>query len=564
MAKVQHGKRIYKQMALEVAVRNPERYGDILKLYSEYVGRVLNDETILDIYAQLLIRGIVTSKKFDASDKTEQNVKDYIKNNLSHNNEWGFPTGYQAAFTRYLKTLSELGFIYSQYEEPLLLSPVANAVVSSTISLSEAFALQSLRFWRKSPYRRVSNDFNYFRFILEVIRRRNEMGKHLSLPQFMLSLFSDDGNVDDFLALLDNNKVGNDLKKAHALAVNLFKPQDKEHQGVADIQTSFRDYGNSVFRALRLTGFVTVDYSGVILLSINTERKALLDDLLALNFQIPENAKEDEKEYFNHLGSFDNAYRLILESHRDEQTRSVLNYNTKLSTIIIKYQFDSKFLMGYLLDVSNGKPDSNVFGFIPDPIKFEFLLTLFMYSVYGEQYTYKPNYICDASGVPYSHAPGNVGDIEMFNRDQYLLIEATLIRNKTQQVNSETINLFRHIDMQKSGAKYMSLVAPVIHPDTSLLIKVATAVTMVENNNLIFSKAYDTKEFVEKNIALAYIDDMQGYTVNFISDLKNHLSKVEAVGADNPNLHLAGNREKLNLLKRLSRAFSSFRKAFKN
>ncbi len=551
-------------MALEVAVRNPERYGDILRLFSEYVGQILDDKTILDIYSQLLIRGIVSSNKFDVTDKTEGEVKDYIKNHLSHNNEWGFPTGYQAAFTRYLKTLSEFGFIYSQYEEPLRLSPVANAVVSNTISLSEAFALQSLRFWRKSPYRRVSNDFNFFRFILEVIRRRNALGKHLSMPQFMLALFSDDGNVDSFLDLLDKNKVGDDLKKAHAHAITLFKPKDKEHQAVGDFKTSFRDYGNSVFRVLRLTGFVTVDYSGVILLSINTERKELLDELLTFNFTVPETAKEDENEYFNHLGSFDNSYKLVLEAHRDEQTRSVLNYNTKLNSIIIKYKFDSKFLMGYLLDVSSGKSDSNVFSFIPDPIKFEFLLSLFMYSVYGEQYTYKPNYICDASGVPYSHAPGNVGDIEIYNREQYLLIEATLIRNKTQQVNNETINLFRHIDMQQGGAKYMSLVAPVIHPDTSLLIKVATAVTMVENNNLIFSKAYDTKEFAEKTIGLKYFNDIQDHTVNFISDLKNHLAKVEVVGADNPGLNIYGSGEKITLLKRLSKAFSSFRQAFRN
>lgn len=152
----------------------------------------------------------------------------------------------------------------------------------------------------------------------------------------------------------------------------------------------------------------------------------------------------------------------------------------------------------------------------------------------------------------------------MEHRNEYLLIEATLIRNKTQQVNNETINLFRHIDMQQGGAKYMSLVAPVIHPDTSLLIKVATAVTMVENNNLIFSKAYDTKEFAEKTIGLKYFNDLQDHTVNFISDLKNHLAKVGVVGADNPGLNIYGSGEKITLLKRLSKAFSSFRQAFRN
>ena len=156
-------------MALEVAVRNPERYSEILKTFSQFRGLTLNDDGILKIFAQLYIDGVVSTKKLDASASTASEVKDFIKNNISHNNEWGYPTGYQAGFTRYLKTLSEFGFIYAQYNEPLRLSEVADAVVNGTLSLSEAFALQSLRFWRKSPYRRVLNDFNFFKFIINVL-----------------------------------------------------------------------------------------------------------------------------------------------------------------------------------------------------------------------------------------------------------------------------------------------------------------------------------------------------------------------------------------------------------
>ena len=59
MANVKHGKRLYKQMALEVAVRNPERYYDILKTFAKFDEMVLDDSGVLKIYAQLYLDGVI-------------------------------------------------------------------------------------------------------------------------------------------------------------------------------------------------------------------------------------------------------------------------------------------------------------------------------------------------------------------------------------------------------------------------------------------------------------------------------------------------------------------------
>lgn len=100
-------------------------------------------------------------------------------------------------------------------------------------------------------------------------------------------------------------------------------------------------------------------------------------------------------------------------------------------------------------------------------------MTLFVYSCYGDEFIYRPNYKCDDNGIPYSHAPGNIGDIEVYNKDNYWLIEATLIKNKFQQINNETINLFRHLTKNNFKKKYLTLVAPTIHDDTRLMIRLA-------------------------------------------------------------------------------------------
>ena len=157
------------------------------------------------------------------------------------------------------------------------------------------------------------------------------------------------------------------------------------------------------------------------------------------------------------------------------------------------------------------------------PLKFEFLLSLYLYVCYGNDYEYKPNYICDDAGIPYSHAPGNIGDIEVFNSGFYWLIEATLIKNKNQQINAETINLFRHIDNSRPCTKYMSLVAPYIHDDTRLMIKVATVVTMLEKHNLLFAKPYSTEDYIFQMGHRTIINDMQATTMTFIEDLGNLL-----------------------------------------
>ena len=526
MATVKHGKRYYKQMALEVAVRTPERYIDILKTFGKFEGRILNDSCILEMYIQLYLDGVIDANDLEDENLNYEFLKLYIVENKSHNNEWGFPTGYQAAFCRYLKTLSEFGFIYSQYNEILKISPVGRALISGKITLSEAFALQSMRFWRKSPYRRVLNDFNFFDFILKVIVKRGEKGKKLSYAQFMVALFSDNGNVEEFISLIEENKIGNDMDAAYELVKRKYDKIDTKHSGVSKQNTAFKDYGNTVFRVLQLTGFITVDYSGVILLSINKNRFELLEKLQKENFEITKTAQEDEKEYFDILGSFPAKLENMIVSYREQEDLSTVGYNKKIPSILSSYKLDRKTLADYLLDTSNGKKDSRVFWFIQAPIKFELLLTLYLYTCYGDKYAYKPNFKCDDAGIPYSHAPGNMGDIEVYNSTVYWLVEATLIRNKTQQINNETVNLFRHISANSYKEKYLSLVAPYIHDDTKLMLSVATIISMVERKEVaLYSLPQSTEEFVASGEKNSHTDDIKNYSFSFLANIKDFLNK---------------------------------------
>ena len=515
-------------MSLEVAVRNPERYEGILKTFAKFEGTVLDDKGVLNVYSQLYLDEVVSADALSDKILTKKFVCNWIVNNCSHNNEWGYPTGYQAAFTRYLKTLSEFGFIYAQYNQELRLSPVAKALVSGKITLSEAFALQSMRFWRKSPYRRVLNDFNFFEFIIDAMIELKKKGHRLSYNQLMVGLFSDDGNVKDFLSLLENNKVGDDADKAYALVKRKYSQVDAKHAKAAKLESAFRDYGNTVFRVLQLTGFVTVEYTGVLMLTPNSNRMPLYKALKEKNFFVSESAKEDEEEYFEQLGSFDASLEALILSYREKVDHSTAEYNKKIPNIIKSYGLTADSIEQALVKVSNGdKKGKDTFWFIQDPVKFEFLLTLFVYTYYGDTFEYKPNFICDEAGIPYSHAPGNIGDIEIFNKDRYWLIEATLIRSKNQQVNNETVNLFRHIDDTIDGQKYLTLVAPYIHEDTKLIFNVASIITMIKGNMLsLSSDAQTTDEFIGDMKGKAYFGHIDSRTQNFIGNIRNKLNEI--------------------------------------
>ena len=218
-------------------------------------------------------------------------------------------------------------------------------------------------------------------------------------------------------------------------------------------------------------------------------------------------------------------------SYRKKKDNSTSEYNQKIPNIINSYGLTQESLEEALLKVSSGdNKGKDIFWFIQAPVKFEFLLTLYAYTYFGDIFVYKPNYICDEAGIPYSHAPGNIGDIEIYNQEQYWLIEATLIRSKIQQVNNETVNLFRHIDTSKEVSKYLTLIAPYIHDDTRLIFNVSSIITMIKNQKMsLFSDCQTTNDFVENLKGNNYFELLQSKSIEFVLDLRKKLNSIKTV-----------------------------------
>lgn len=518
---VRHRKRKYKQMAYEVAVRNPERYKGIIEVLYRYEGQKLNDAKILEIYADFFTFGVVDTNSIDIDRLSREEIKEYIKMNLSHKADGSFPEGYQSSFWRYLRTLSELGAIYGQYNEELKIGSVSKALVNNSISQGEFFALQSLRTNRKSPYRRVLNDFNYCKFLVNLIR--NMPNRRLSYTQFMVTLFSDNGDVNEMKEILSKNRFGANFEKAYQYIVEHYDRVDDDHDKVCKQNSCFNDYGNTVFKTMLLTGYFTVENNGpVLFIGLNDDKLRLFDSLSEFDFSLSEDEKEDKLLFFNKVSGYAKLYEEKIKIYREEGALEDADYNEFLLRIANQYNLTINKVASMLVALCTNSSSSDEFWYIQRPLKFELYVSLLLYLYYGSQYKIHPNYTIDSNGMPYSPAPGGKGDIEIFGTNEYCLVEVSLIRSRDQQMAFESANLFRHITEKFYDKKYMAFIAPYVHPDTEFLLQSMTInQRRLRNGNCNkFSCMPMTAEaFIDSIINKNFLLNIEGYSDNIISSL---------------------------------------------
>ena len=508
----------YKQMAFETAVRNPERYKGILTAISPYINKVLNDETLLQVVSSMYLNRIVSSDgvEIDENSTIENIAEAVIFVNRTRKADGGFPEGYQSRFWTYVRTLSEMGFVLAQYEQPLQFSQIALKLISNEIDEQEAFSIQAMKYNRRSPYRNVSNDFNYFKFILEVLKQR----ERISLEQFIVSTFSNDGNVKEFLKVIDENTFGEPAEVEAFLRA--------EYGTNLKAQTILRDYPDVILRVLIITGFVSIQFRGKVFIYRNIANDDYINDLLSVNVELTDEEKENPSLHFAKLETYNNQLLEIVYKYREEIIeQDGFDYVKKLSEIIKLYELDEEKIVESIGNIGTSKNIIPAFRYIAEPLKLEFYLSLILALKYGKEFAIRPNYKADYIGLPITHAPGNTGDIEVYSKKLYWLIEVTLIRNKTQQLNSETTSVIRHFlednKINNYLSKYLSFVAPFIHQDTKEFFDYSIVRHKIKDQSFNL-KPYSISEFIDTTLIANNFNDMENYTSQVIEDFRNNLN----------------------------------------
>lgn len=141
-------------------------------------------------------------------------------------------------------------------------------------------------------------------------------------------------------------------------------------------------------------------------------------------------------------------------------------YNKALQRAILQSNMEELLEeLKILASLSNAKSKYD----IPEPLRLEYLIALILGKKYGITKLYS-NLIYNENGIPLSYAPAGKIDLEY----QDFLFEATMIKNRNQQLNSETTSIARHMkESQDKRQEFLRtmLIAPYIHWDVALFFK---------------------------------------------------------------------------------------------
>jgi len=504
----------YKQMAFETAVRNPDRYFGILSAVEQYEGKMLTKEFLLELMCQLYVDGVVTSPGIEIKDSTTvEDIKNkVIEVNSSRNGDGGFPKGYCSRFWTYMRTLSEFGLVYARYNEAFKISEIGHLFLKKELDDQEVFSMQAAKFNRRSPYRNVINDYNFFQLALSLILNLKERGRRLSYEQFIVLTFNKSGDLAETTNILDHNTFA-DEHSAYEFTRRFYGSTTKE-------KTVVSEYPDVVRRVMIIAGFITIRYEGKKFIEINENKINYIKDLMSIPFEVNDEEKNDAKKYFDKLGTRNEKYIALIYKYRRVDVIDGSEYTGTLLNLIREYNLDEEKIIRGINGIESRADIIGEFKEIPAPLKLEFYISILIALKYDGIFSIRPNYKADHLGKPYSHAPGNHGDIDVYSDDKYWLIEVTLIRNKTQQLNNETASLIRHLGSDEKFInhrdKYLSLVAPVIHDDTRMFMDTAL-VNIQEEGKYKSIKSYSFNEFISVTQEKRNLVDMEEYT-NFVFD----------------------------------------------
>ncbi|MBU1020927.1 MAG: AlwI family type II restriction endonuclease [Firmicutes bacterium] len=501
----------FKQMSLETAVRSPERYKDILSILIEYENAVLNDENLLEIVTHLYREGIVSALRVNFDNLTPKKQKTVVITvNSTRKADGGFPQGYASRFWTYVRTLSEFGFLYAEYNKPLLFSQISKLLVEKRIDDQIAFSTQSAIYNRKSPFRNVSNDYNYFRFITEVLMKLDEQGKSITYEQFTLSLFSKTGDANRFIEEIQSISLADADAVYEFVKINYGATNKKK--------TITKDYPDVVLRLLKITGFISIQYTSRVKILLNSDKADFIKQIFEKKFEFDEEQKSNSNLYFQQYNVYSSELIAITTGWSAESKEIVHN---KLKRVIEDYDIDLEKIKTLLSNFEKDKDKE--FKYVPNPLKLEFYLSLLLYLVYGLDHIVAPNYKVDSLGMPISHAPGNHGDIYVYSDVINWLIEVTLIRNKQQQLNSETTSVIRHLE-EDTRECYLSFVAPFVHPDTMAFYD-NEIIRMLLMDKIVYLKTYGLGLFIDDVLLMNNLSTMKTYTNDVVEKVKRKLAR---------------------------------------
>ncbi|SEI52333.1 AlwI family type II restriction endonuclease [Streptococcus equinus] len=481
-----------KPLSFSTTLRNPKRIASFMEAILPFEGKILDNNVIHNIIKEVLKKKIyqtmpekqnkVLKKILNDSELefTDEQLEKIISISPQNHKEAGFDKGWPSRFDTWYKLAKEFGFVYYKIGEKIEISE-AGYLLIKTLKVSEEEAAKQVqniflnalaKYQTNNPFRRNLIDNAPFILFLQVVRilencyRWEKSGVYRS----EISLITCWPNADagELAEYINNFRSKYGKRPSNEIVYReCLKLLETTNENRFKIDQITKEVVDDFIRKFRITGLISLRGMGR-LIDINkfeSNKVSYLIDTYA-NYQL----FEDEHEYYLYAGKIDNELIDIIPEENeldvnDIRLKTLERWAEENSTNIIDGELR-------ILGTRNSKSNHELLQFIDPPTRFEFLTSIALKQQFPEIEVI-PNYAIDDEGMPTFTARGGAGDIEVSTTTDDVLVEVTLMQNKSQAVN-EIPGITRHLtDFGDHNKKtvYSIFIAPSLHPDTMYMIE---------------------------------------------------------------------------------------------
>lgn len=497
----------YKILSFSTTMRNPIRIAEFLKILAKHEGYRLSHDIIMNIVYDLIKNKLYIplfatkfyKEKISSYDLfTDEEVANIIKNSPQKHKEAGFNAGWDSRFDTWYKLPMEFGFCYYEMDEQIVISELGqgmlNAVNENPINeakISNIFLNSLMKYQSNNPFRKVSNENAPLPLLLNVMKILQEScgNSKISKQEIPFITCWRDNNAKDLAKYIlkfrdefPGFKYSDDIIYQRALGL-LNSINEKRFKKTQVCSESVDEY----IRKMRITKLITLRGNGRFIDLNSFENEKI--DFVIKNYTNYEKFS-NKKEYFEYISKIDENILAL-------QVSASLEYqdDIKLKTLNNFAASYTKEQIFYELNILSSKKSSKdeVFKFIPEPTRFEFLASIALRQNL-KNVEILPNYSIDDEGLPTNHASGNKPDIICYDKETCAITEVSLICGRAQ-INNELLPITRHLKEQKESEEqkenFAIFVAPRIFDDSKRYIKF---IKFDENLDIINC---DIKEFCD-------------------------------------------------------------------
>lgn len=475
-----------KPLSFSTTIRNPERIALFVTCIKEFNGQTLTSELINKIvkkviknklYKPMYINKNLNLKKIYENENLTFNdlqIDEIINNSPQEHKEAGFKKGWDSRFDTWYKLCKEFGFIYYKMDSPIEISQSGymlcdaynNPTENSNEKIQNIFLNALMKYQTNNPFRRNANKNAPIPLLLNVLnllkndKEENGAGIHRKELPFFTCWHNN--NPQELYSYIKKFRKDFGYSSSDEIiyekALELLNSKNKTRFKMNQI---LKESIDDLIRKLRITGIFSLRGMGKFI-DINKLEEDKINYIIK-NYSTY-NIYDDEYSFYKYMGSIDSNIIEIKQNEfydiSDIRSKALLNFSNK-------YSF--KEINEEILHLSNNTPSKDEFlKLVEQPTRLEFLISVALVKNYPN-YTIKPNYCIDDEGNPTFTAKGGIADIEIYDENNDVLVEVTLIKSR-QQATNEIPSITRHLREKKERSSkenvFSLFIAPILHEDT--------------------------------------------------------------------------------------------------